>query len=309
MLQVSPGNEAHIAAFSTELRLPGGETREFYLHTSPEFACKKLLAAGERRIFSLGKVFRNGEIGSLHQPEFTMLEWYRCGEEYSALIDDCCALANLACGAAGTTVLQWRGQTCDPQLRARRLTVSEAFMTLAGIDLDATLGEDGPRRDALAAQASSAGMRITVDDSWSDIFSKVVSARIEPQLGIAELAILDRYPASEAALARLCAADRRYSERFEFYACGVELANAFGELTDAKEQRRRLEFEMAERKRIYGDPYPLDEDFLRALEIMPDACGIALGADRLIALATGAPSIAHVMWAPMATADGEVRRP
>jgi len=219
-------------------------------------------------------------------------------------------LANLACNAAGTSSLQWCGQTCDPQLPARRLTVSEAFPTLAGVDLDATLGEKGPRRDTFAAAASAAGIRITGDDSWSDIFSKVISARIEPQLGIGELAILDRYPASEAALARLCGADPRYSERFEFYACGVELANAFGELTDAKEQRRRLEFEMAERQRIYGDSYPLDEDFLQALEIMPDACGIALGADRLIALATGAPSIAHVMWAPMAAAAGrEFRRP
>ena len=308
ILQVSPGNEAHIAAFATEQVLPSGERRKLYLHTSPEFACKKLLAAGETRIFSLGKVFRNGEYGPLHHPEFTMLEWYRAGQSYDDLIEDCQALAALACNAVQVDSLQWRGKNCDPGAFVQRLTVSDAFQQLAGIDLNATLqdqnpGDQNPDRASLAAQAGQAGLRITDDDNWSDIFSKVISEKIEPALGQGSLTILDRYPASEAALARLCADDPRFAERFELYACGVELANAFGELTDTREQRRRLEAEMAERTRIYGNSYPLDEDFLSALEIMPDASGIALGADRLIALATGAPSIGHVMWTPVAGPD------
>ncbi len=128
----------------------------------------------------------------------------------------------------------------------------------------------------------------------------MIAGKIEPNLGLGSLTVLDRYPASEAALARLCADDKRFAERFELYACGVELANAFGELTDAAEQRRRFEHEMRERQRIYNDAYPLDEDFLAALDIMPAASGIALGVDRLLTLACGAPSIGHVMWTPVA---------
>jgi lysyl-tRNA synthetase class 2 len=300
VLQVSPGNEAHIAAFATRQVLPSGEQRTLYLHTSPEFACKKLLAAGEERLFSLGHVFRNGERGPLHQPEFTMLEWYRAGDNYDVLIADCAALVGAAAQAAGAKQLRWRGAACDPHAPIERLTVADAFRRHAGIDLEPALAADPSGRGNFAAQARAQGMRITDDDSWSDIFSKIISERIEPQLGHGALTVLDRYPAREAALARLCADDPRFAERFELYACGVELANAFGELTDAREQRRRLEEEMRERDRIYGDPYPLDEDFLSALHQMPQASGIALGVDRLVALACGAPSIDYVMWAPVA---------
>lgn len=300
ILQTSPGNEAHIGAFSTQLSGPSGSKKTMYLHTSPEFACKKLLAAGERKIFTFAHVFRNGERGPLHHPEFTMLEWYRAGETYDTLIADCSALANLAAKGAGAARLQWRGAECDPVLPIQRLTVTEAFKQHAGIDIAATLTHAGADRDRFAEQAQGTGMRITPDDNWSDIFSKIISERIEPCLGREALTVLDRYPASEAALARLCPDDPRFSQRFELYACGVELANAFGELTDADEQRRRFEAEMRERDRIYGDPYPLDPDFLDALAIMPEASGIALGVDRLIALACGAPAIDHVMWTPVA---------
>ncbi|MGE3244967.1 MAG: EF-P lysine aminoacylase EpmA [Beijerinckiaceae bacterium] len=296
-LQVSPGNEAHIAGFATEEYFPSGEKRPFYLHSSPEFACKKLLAAGETKIFSLSHVFRNGERGRLHQPEFTMLEWYRTGAPYDSLIADCEALAKIAAQAAGAAQLTWRGASCDPFLPPERLSVLDAFARYAGIDLEAAL--DGGRA-AFAGAALAAGLRVTADDAWSDIFSKIVSERIEPHLGHGRLTVLDRYPACEAALAQLCPDDARFAERFELYACGVELANAFGELTDPDEQRRRFEAEMAERARLYGEAYPLDEDFLAALPHMPPASGIALGADRLIALATGAPSIEHVMWTPVA---------
>jgi lysyl-tRNA synthetase class 2 len=199
-------------------------------------------------------------------------------------------------------VLRWRGRECDPFLPPERLSVAEAFATHAGIDLLATLSVEGlPDRDALARQAEGK-LRIVADDSWSDIFSKLLSEYVEPQLGIGRPCVLIDYPACEAALARPCAHDARLAERFELYACGVELANAFGELTDAAEQRRRFEAEMDERARLYGERFPIDEDFLEALALMPQACGIALGVDRLIMLATGAQRIEQVIWTPVAEA-------
>ena len=299
ILQVSPGNEAHIGAFATELVSPGGGKRRLYLNSSPEFSCKKLLAAGESRIFSFAKVFRNGERSALHHPEFTMLEWYRAGEDYAVLIGDCARLLAIAAEAAGRRELTWRGSRADAFAAPERLTVAQAFTLYAGIDLLATLDEATCDRHGLADQAVAQGLRITDDDSWSDIFSKILVAKVEPKLGFGRPTVLDEYPACEAALARRSAVDPRVAERFELYACGVELANAFGELTDPAEQRRRFEAEMAERQRIYGEAYPIDEDFLAALAAMPEASGIALGVDRLVMLATGAPSITHVMWTPV----------
>lgn len=299
ILQVSPGNEAHIGAFATEIESPGGGRRRLYLHSSPEFSCKKLLAAGESRIFTFAKVFRNGERGLLHHPEFTMLEWYRTGEDYDVLIGDCARLLAIAAQAAGRHDLTWRGGRADAFAGPERLTVAEAFARHAGIDLLATLGEETCDRQSLAGQAAALGLRIAEDDSWSDIFSKLLVAKVEPKLGFGRPTVLDEYPACEAALSRRSARDPRVAERFELYACGVELANAFGELTDPQEQRRRFEIEMAERQRVYGEAYPIDEDFLAALAEMPQASGIALGVDRLVMLATGAPSVAHVMWTPV----------
>lgn len=295
-LQVSPGNETHLHAFSCEAIGTDGQGRRMYLHTSPEFAMKKLLAAGERRIFSFAHVWRNRERGVRHSPEFSMLEWYRVGEPYAVLMADTLALLRLA---AGGGVLRYRDVVCDPGLEPERLSVAEAFRHHAGIDLLATLAGSLPDRDGLAAQARAAGVRVAADDVWSDIFSRVLSEKVEPHLGMGRVTILDRYPAAEAALARVCADDGREAERFEVYACGVELANGFGELTNPAEQRRRFEAEMNEKARIYGERYPIDEGFLAALEIMPEASGIALGFDRLVMLATGAPNIDDVIWAPV----------
>jgi lysyl-tRNA synthetase class 2 len=299
-LQVSPGNETHLHAFATTLAAPDGSSSRFYLRTSPEFACKKLLAAGERRIVEFAKVFRNRERGALHHPEFTLVEWYRVGESYRTLMGDCAAILAVAAEAAGTKQLSFRGRSADAFAEPERLTVAEAFARFAGIDLLATLPGGGePDRDALARAATAAGIRIGDDDRWGDIFSRVLVEKIEGHLGSGRATVLDQYPAVQAALARP-ESDRRVAERFELYACGVELANGFGELTDAAEQRRRLEREMTEKERIYRERYPIDEDFLAALAAMPQACGIALGLDRLVMLATGASRIEQVLWNPLA---------
>lgn len=300
-LQVSPGNEAHLHGFSTDMLTTDGHASRMHLHTSPEFACKKLLSAGEQRIACFAHVYRNRERGPLHHPEFTMLEWYRVGESYTALMEDCAALLRLAAQTAGMTAFSYRGMTCDPFAEPERLSVADAFTQFAGIDLLASVASNGTTdRDGLRAQVIGTGIRVADDDTWTDLFSRVLLEKIEPHLGKDRATILDRYPICEAALARPTGDDPRVAERFELYACGVELANAFGELTDADEQRLRFETEMAEKQRVYGETYPLDEEFLAALSIMPEASGIALGFDRLVMLATGAARIDQVMWAPVA---------
>ncbi len=300
ILQRSPGNETHLHAFATELRGPDAVSVRRYLRTSPEFACKKLLAAGERRIFDFARVFRNRERTPLHAPEFTLLEWYRANESYDVLMQDCADLLALAAEGAVATRFTFRDRSIDPFLPPERLSVAEAFARHAGIDLLATISGRETDRDALAAAARSAGVQTADDDTWGDIFSRVLAEKIEPKLGIGRATILDEYPAALSALARPSPRDGRVAERFELYACGVELANAFGELNDPVEQRRRLTQEMAEKERLYGESYPLDEDFLAALGAMPPASGIALGFDRLVMLATGAARIDQVLWTPPA---------
>jgi len=299
ILQVSPGNEAHLHAFSTDLAAPDGTRHRRFLRTSPEFACKKLLAAGEHRIFEFARAFRNRERGALHHPEFTLLEWYRAEEPYEVLMDDCGALLAASAEAVGAQRLVFRDRTADPLAVPERMTVAEAFERFAAIDLLATSSPAGADRRRLAAAARASGIRIAEDDTWSDIFSRVLVERVEPRLGLGRATILHEYPIAEAALARPSAVDPRVAERFELYACGVELANGFGELTDADEQRRRFEGEMAEKERVHGERYPLDEDFLAALATMPQASGIALGFDRLVMLLTGASRIEQVIWTPV----------
>ncbi len=299
ILQRSPGNEAHLHAFATELVAPDQQRVPYYLHTSQEFACKKLLAAGERRIFEFAHVFRNRERSALHHPEFIMLEWYRAGDPYETLMEDCAALLAAAAAAAGIERLSFRDRSADPHATPERLTVADAFRRHAGIDLLATLHDGGSDRSGLATAATATGIRIADDDSWSDIFSRVLVERVEPHLGNGRATILTEYPRTEAALARTKPSDPRVAERFELFVCGVELANGFGELNDPVEQRWRFEAEMAKKEDLYGERYPLDEDFLAALARMPAACGCALGFDRLIMLATGASRIEQVIWTPL----------
>jgi lysyl-tRNA synthetase class 2 len=300
-LQRSPGNEIHLHAFATQMIGEDGTEQTRYLHTSPEFSMKKLLAAGETRIASLGHVWRNRERSARHHPEFTMLEWYRAGEDYTAVMDDCVAFIRLATEATGAKALRYRGLEADPFAEPERISVADAFREHAGIGLLATMDSGGDTNaEALAAQMHARGIVVPDDYDWSYLFTRILTERIEPHLGIGRVTILDRYPASEAALARRTSDDPRVSERFEVYACGVELANGFGELTDPLEQRRRFTIEMDEKARLYGERYPLDEEFLAALALMPPASGIALGFDRLVMLATGASRIDQVVWVPVA---------
>ncbi|MFK4724830.1 lysyl-tRNA synthetase class 2 [Bradyrhizobium niftali] len=299
VLQVSPGNETHLHAPRTEIVRPDGSRASRYLRTSPEFACKKLLAAGEPRIFEFARVFRDRERGDLHLPEFTMLEWYRAGAPYDAIMADTVVVIARAAQATGIGTFSFRGRTADPFAEPELLTVAGAFQRFAGIDLLSTISGDEGNRAALA-QMAAGKVRVAGNDTWSDIFSKVLVEHVEPHLGQGRLTILFEYPSPEAALARVKAGDPRVAERFEVYACGVELANGFGELTDAEEQRRRFTESMAEKQRRYGEAYPLDEDFLAAVAAMPEASGVALGLDRLVMLASGATRIDQVVWTPPA---------
>ncbi|PPD27153.1 MAG: EF-P lysine aminoacylase GenX [Hyphomicrobium sp.] len=298
-LQVSPGNETHLHAFATEAVGTDLDRQTRYLHTSPEFAMKKLLAAGEPRIFSFAPCFRNRERGPLHAPEFTMLEWYRTEQTYDVLFDDCAEILRLAASVTGRSSWSWKGNDCDVSLEPNRLSVAEAFAAYAGISLlgqttaDVTIG-----RDEFAREARRMGIPCSGDDTWSDIFSKVLTALIEPRLGCRAPFVLHGYPVAEAALARTDPLDPRTAERFELYCCGVELANGFGELTDPIAQRANLERQMSERQRIYGERYPIDEDFLATLAHMPEASGCALGFERLVMLAAGATHIDQVQWTP-----------
>jgi len=289
ILQVAPGAEVHLSGFATEWELPDGEERERWLHSSPEFAMKKLLAGGLPRLFQFARVFRNAEGSALHHPEFTMLEWYRAGAGYEAIMRDCAKLLALT----GDAPLRRGERACDPRAEPERLTVAEAFARYADVDLFATVGS----AETLAA---AAGVVMHAGDTWEDVFFRVMFEKVEGRLGMQRPTILCEYPISMAALARAKPGDGRVAERFELYVCGVELANAFGELTDPDIQRTRLQADMDEKERLYGVRWPVDEDFLAALDHgLPDCSGIAMGFDRLVMLMTGAAHIEDVLWLPV----------
>jgi lysyl-tRNA synthetase class 2 len=302
-LQISPGLEPHLKAFATTLEHPDGTTRPLYLHTSPEFAMKKLLAAGEEKLFQLAPVFRNGERAAMHHPAFTMLEWYRAKADYRAIMKDCEILLHAVGAVTGQRFLRWQGREADIVRPWQYLTVHEAFARYAQLDLAACIGADPHHPDLAAMREACAriGVRVDAGDSWDDLYFRVALKKVEPQLGLEVPCILYDYPIHMAALSRPKKDAPHLAERFELYVCGVELANAFSELTDAAEQRRRFEADMALKKRLYGYDYPIDEDFIIALQHgLPDCAGIALGVDRLVMLLTGASRIEEVLWLPVA---------
>jgi lysyl-tRNA synthetase class 2 len=311
-LQVSPGQEPHLLAFATELQEPEPERRcRLHLHTSPEFAMKKLLVAGLPRFYQLAHVFRNGERSATHHPEFTLLEWYRAGVHYRELMDDCVGLVRAAADAVGCRGFRFRDVACDPFAEWSVLTVAEAFATHAGIDILATVPDPAcsdPDPAALVAAAAAAGIAAHDGDRWEDVFFRVMFERIEPVLGAGAPTFLTDYPVALAALARPKPEDPRVAERFELYACGLELANAFGELTDPEIQRARFEADRQLQHRLYRREVPIDEDFLAALAFgLPESSGIALGFDRLVMLCTGAATIEDVLWSPVAQGDAPNR--
>lgn len=302
-LQVSPGLEPHLNAFRTELLDPSHKSpASRYLHTSPEFAMKKLLSAGMEKIFQVAAVYRNRERSYTHHPEFHMLEWYRKGAAYTVLMDDCEALLRACTAAAGgAKLLTWKGEKSDPFQPFERLSVQEAFLRYAETDLFATIDDPrNPDPKALLERCRVMGLYASEKDSWEDLFFRIFLEKIEPRLGVGVPTILYDYPVSMAALSRPKPGAPHLAERFELYVCGLELANAFGELTDPVAQRKRFEADMDKKERLYGERYPIDEDFLAALAQFPESSGIALGFDRLVMLLTGAAHIEDVLWAPVA---------
>jgi len=302
VLQVSPGLEPHLKAFATVLHDPtSGAARPRYLHTSPEFAMKKLLAGGMPRIWQLAHVFRDGEHGATHHPEFSMIEWYRAGATYRDIMTDCEALLRRVQQAAGIEHYGRHGTRADARQPWRYLSVAQAFETFAGIDLVATMPDPAdPDAAALHAAARQVGIEPHAGDDWEALYFRILLDRIEPHLGIGAPTILYDYPLPQAALARRKREDPRWAERFELYVCSLELANAFGELTDAAEQRVRFAVDQRKKQALYGEIYPIDEDFLAALDHgLPACAGIALGFDRLVMVAAGAEHIDEVLWLPV----------
>lgn len=294
ILQTCPVIDTHIRAFATDLRGVDGEiAKTMYLHTSPEFAMKKLMVAGMEKIYQICPVFRNAEGSKSHRPEFTMIEWYRTNADYTDIMADCEGLLRACAKATHAQTFRYKSHECDPFQDFERLTVCEAFERYANMNLRDYL-EDG---EGFRQAVSALGLHVAADDGWDDLFFRVMDEKIEPNLGVGRPTFLSDYPISMASLSKPKGNDPRFAERFELYVCGVELANAFSELTDAEEQVRRYHIEMDEKERLYGERYPLDEEFIEALRHgLPPSGGIALGIDRLVMLATGADDINAVNW-------------
>ncbi len=294
-----PGMEPHIQAFEAEF-VPeaGGERTPLFLHTSPEYAMKRLLAAGLPRVFQLARVFRNGEVSATHNPEFTMLELYRAGTDYRGIMEDLERLVE-ACARAlsedGTPRAARGGVTLDLAAPFERLKVAEAFRRHAGIDLAACGGDAARLADAARQAGLDAG---PPGEPFDDVFFRVMLEAVEPRIGRTRPVYLLDWPAPMAALSRLRKDEPGVAERFELYAGGLELANGFSELSDAAEQRRRLVEEKEQRRRLGRRVPPIDERFLSALARMPEAGGVAVGLDRLLMLLVGAETIADVLLFP-----------
>ena len=303
ILVAHPGMEPHLEPLAATVKDEKGGGFPAHLITSPEYSMKKLLAAGFERIFEITKCFRNGEPwGGAHNPEFTMIEWYRARADYRSIMSDVEEMVvGVAIEAAGGARVVYQGRTVDLAPSWTRLSVAEAFDRHLGIDLGRAV--DDP--DRFRREAADRGVIVAAADSFDDLFFKLFLRDIEPKLGMPERpgaaakpVILYEYPRSMAALARLKPDDARFAERFEVYCLGIELGNAFSELNDAAEQRRRLEEERDLRRRSGKPAFEIDEQFIEAVGLMPESAGIAFGLDRLVMLLADAPDIRDVLFFP-----------
>ena len=309
LLVAAPGMEPHLDVFETRLTMARGAAHRAFLTTSPEYAMKKLLVAGLPRIYQLCKSFRNGEETSRsHNPEFTILEWYRANADYRAIMADCEALflaiwhaINADPSPSAAPALTISGRTVSLRPPWQRLSVRQAFARYAGVDLDALVTQSD-----MQACLAQKGYATASETTWEQGYHQLFLNEIEPYLGQSAPTILYDYPASMAALARRKADEPRYAERFEFYIAGIELGNAFSELTDADEQLARLQEECVERATLGKTLYDIDADFIDALRAgMPPSAGIAVGVDRIIMLFAGVDSIRETLWFPARELFGE----
>lgn len=285
-----PGQEPYLSPMKVTIHDERGRAYDGYLHTSPEYTLKKMLGAGFEKIFSLCKVFRDHEsFGGTHNPEFTMIEWYRAHENFYAIMDDVEQLFQFLIERLGEhfRVSLVRFQEWE------RLHMRDAWQRYAGVNLDDYLA-----REAMFGLCQKKGFNPRPDEPYEDLFYRIFLNEIEPQLGKDHPVILHHYPAPMAALSRLSPDDPRYAERFEVYVAGLELANCFGELTDPLEQRKRLEKERADRAQAGKDVYDIDLEFIEALKTMPPSAGIALGIDRLVQLFASCQNIDDVLSLP-----------
>jgi len=289
----SPGMEPHLSALEVFCTRPNGEKFKRYLHTSPEYAMKKLLGEGWDKIFQICRVFRDEEISASHQIEFTMLEWYRTKADYFQIMEDCENLiAYLGQKILGRPNFSYQGIRLDFTPPFRRLRVAEAMRFYGQVDIEKNRDKESLFQEALRKGYSCGPQE---EYSYDDIFFKIFLDKVEPNLGFPKPTILYDYPAHMAALARLKPNNPLWAERFELYIAGLELANAFSELVDPEEQRRRFIEEQKLRARMGKPVYPIDEELLQALAHLPSAAGIALGIDRLLMIFCDTSKIQDVL--------------
>ncbi len=296
LLVPCPGMEPHIRPFS--IGNTSAPQRVQFLPTSPEFAMKRLLVGGLERIFQICPAFRDEPPSTTHRPEFTLLEWYRAYAGYEEIMKDTEELFEfLAVRFFGKPVLKFQNQEISVQTPWPRLRVRDLFLETVGVDLVRC-----NTREALASECDRLQISTQAEDTWDDLYFRVWLNLIEPTLPQNQAVFVTRYPASQAALSVIDSDPdgSLWARRFEVYAGGIELGNAFEELTDPVEQRRRFENDMKLREQIYGPSFPkspLDEGFLEALaEGMPPSGGIAMGVDRMVMLFADEFDIDFTVW-------------